>query len=186
MPARYICEGVRDALHPREIRTCCSERASLAWIGTDARKWSGQEAGSTAIQSWVTATGPLALLSSLRVMLEKNKLPSAFWHHTPTEGIAQLIHFQTQRFWMLFPQPHCSPTHAAEPRPAHLSSVSTVITPAPLFMLSLLSQCPSLLVLCPNSLFTQDSSLRQCHSFSAHGDIWSSSPYSSSRQSHPV
>lgn len=48
---QHICEGVGDALGPQEIRTCCTERASLVWIGTDARKGSGQEAGSIATQS---------------------------------------------------------------------------------------------------------------------------------------
>lgn len=48
---QHICEGVGDALGPQEIRTFCTERASLVWIGTDARKWSGQEAGSIATQS---------------------------------------------------------------------------------------------------------------------------------------
>lgn len=46
---------------------------------------------------------PLALVSSFLAVLEKNELPSACWHHIPTEGITQLIYFQMQHFWMLLP-----------------------------------------------------------------------------------
>lgn len=59
---QHICEGVGDALCPQEIRTCCTERASLGWIRTDARKWGGQEAESLATQSQRITNSPLSCI----------------------------------------------------------------------------------------------------------------------------
>ena len=91
--------GWGDALHPWEIRTCCTERACLAWMGLVPGSGVGREPGALLGRSYQPRSSCVFTWGHA----QEEWISSACGHLSSTKDITQLTHFQMQRFWILLP-----------------------------------------------------------------------------------